>query len=112
MKTSIITRCTALVLLLTPILLTANSSAQKLTLITSKGIWIEYFYAIEEEVEENHSFNYKDVLKKEIHAKEALTSPSEINILHLIKEEEEVAEPKLDSLIILKKIQSGKANAK
>ncbi|TVQ18299.1 MAG: hypothetical protein EA361_01560 [Bacteroidetes bacterium] len=112
MKTSIITLCTALALLLTPILLTANSSIQKLTLITGKGICIEYFCAIEEEVEENHSFNYKDVLKKEMHAKEALTSPSEINILHLIKEEEEVAEPQLDSLIIKERLQSGIGNAK
>lgn len=112
MKTSTITFCITLVLLLTPIFLTAKIPAHKLTFITAHGICIDYVYTAEKEVEDNHPFNYKEVLKEERLENRPMTSSSLIDISGLIKEEKEVAEPELDSLIILERIQSGIGNAK
>lgn len=107
-----ITLVGTLVMLLTPIVLTAKGPEHKLTFITSHGICIEYMYADEKEVEDNHPFSYKDVFMKERPEKSSMASSSPTDISDLIKEEEEVAEPELDSLIILERIQSGIGNAK
>ncbi|MFW5663769.1 MAG: hypothetical protein ACOCYD_01890 [bacterium] len=112
MKTSMMTLGSILVLLLTPNFLTAKVPEHKLTFITSHGTCIEYVYASEKEVEDNHPFNYKEVLKEERLENRPMTSSSLIDISGLIKEEKEVAEPEVDSLIILERIQSGSGNAR